>query len=147
MSGSPESPGEPALPYGERYTWGYLATAVVVISAYVVYMLVQLADTPVDEIGFQKPLLVAIGASIVLNMFFAPQPRKGRDRRDERDTLIARHGERIGFMVLAIAFLGPFTLVMFEVSYFWIANAIYLAYCLSAIVESVVKIVGYRRGF
>ena len=38
-------------------------------------------------------------------------------------------------------------MAMAELDYFWIANLIYLAFVLSAILGSVAKIVAYRRGF
>ena len=37
-------------------------------------------------------------------------------------------------------------LAMLEVAYFWIANAVYLAFFLSAVLGSVARIVAYRRG-
>jgi hypothetical protein len=36
---------------------------------------------------------------------------------------------------------------MAEVPHFWIANAVYLAFTLSAILGSVARIFAYRRGF
>jgi hypothetical protein len=42
--------------------------------------------------------------------------------------------------------LVPFGLAMAEFEYFWIANAIYLAFVVSALTASVVKIAAYRRG-
>lgn len=38
-------------------------------------------------------------------------------------------------------------LAMFRLDHFWIANTIYLAFTLSAVLGSVARIVGYRRGF
>jgi hypothetical protein len=38
-------------------------------------------------------------------------------------------------------------MAMAEWDHFWIANVIYLAFVLSAILGSVAKIVAYRRGF
>ena len=137
----------PRLPYGERYAWGYLTTAVAVPIVYLAVMLGRLGDTPAADLAFQWPLLIAIGASIVLNMFLAPAPRKGRDRQDERDTAIAHRGVRAGFYALAIAVLVPLALTMLEVAHFWIATAIYLAFTIAACAESIVRIVGYRRGF
>jgi hypothetical protein len=42
--------------------------------------------------------------------------------------------------------LAPFVLALTESDYFWIANAMYLAFVLSAFTSSVVKVVAYRRG-
>lgn len=38
-------------------------------------------------------------------------------------------------------------LAMAEVDYFWIANVVYLAFVLAAVVSSVTRIFAYRRGF
>jgi hypothetical protein len=38
-------------------------------------------------------------------------------------------------------------MAMVELDYFWIANVIYLAFHLSAILGAAAKIVAYRRGF
>ena len=54
--------------------------------------------------------------------------------------------EYVGGIVLAVGMLVPFGLAMAEFEYFWIANAIYLAFVVSALTASVVKIVAYRRG-
>ena len=141
------APDTPRLSYGERYTWGYLTTCIVIYTIYAVYMLGLLADTPAADIAFQKPLLIAVGAGIVVGMFLAPAPRKGRDRKDERDTDIHRRGELAGFYVLAIGMLGPLALTFLEADHFWIANAMYLAYVLNAIGASATKLVLYHRGW
>lgn len=135
------------MPYGEKHTWAYLTTAVTVPVVYTVYMLTRLAETPAADIAFQRPLIIAVIASIVMNMFVAPMPRKGIDRRDQRDTDINRRGEHIGFFVLAFAMLGPFALAMTEADHFWIANAMYLVYVLNAVTSSTVKLVLYHRGW
>lgn len=135
------------MPYGERRTWAYLATALVIPVGYLLVLLVGPGGLSASADGaFQAPLLAAVGAGIVANMFFVQPPRKGRDRRDERDAEIDRRGERVGFIVLGAAMVVPFALVMAEAAYFWAAHAMYLAYVASAVVSSAVKLVLYRRG-
>jgi hypothetical protein len=73
--------------------------------------------------------------------------REEVDRKDERDRQIHRIGEFVGFHVMSLAALAPLLLAMAEVDYFWIANALYLAFCLAALGSAVAKIVAYRRGF
>ena len=87
---------------------------------------------------------VAIVANIVAGML---SRREEVDRKDERDRQIHRIGEYVGFHVMSIAALGPLLLAMAEVDYFWIANALYLAFCLAALGSAATKIVAYRRGF
>jgi len=43
--------------------------------------------------------------------------------------------------------VGALLLAIFELGYFWIANLLYLYFALSAVLGSIAKIVGYRRGF
>jgi hypothetical protein len=40
----------------------------------------------------------------------------------------------------------PFALTLAEFEYFWIANAMYLAFVLAALIGAVAKLVAYRRG-
>ena len=40
----------------------------------------------------------------------------------------------------------PFVLTLAEFEYFWIANAMYLVFVLSALVGAAVKLIAYRRG-
>jgi hypothetical protein len=67
--------------------------------------------------------------------------------KDQRDKEIYRFGEYIGQSFLVIGGVAALVMAMAEVDHFWIANAIYLAFFLSAILGSVAKIVAYRRGF
>ena len=74
----------------------------------------------------------------------------GHDERHEsdvRDRDIGRFGEYFGGTVLGVGMIVPFVLTLAEVDYFWIANAMYLAFVLSALVGAAVKLVAYRRGF
>lgn len=137
----------PPMTYGERHAWGYLTTAIAVPIVYGAIMFTRLDSTPADQIDFQVPLLLAVAASILLNVFLAPAPRRGRDRRDERDTAIGRRGTTAAHRTLIAGALGALALAMFEAAPFWIANALYLAFVLSAVAESIVKIVAYRRGW
>ena len=66
---------------------------------------------------------------------------------DVRDRDIGRFGEYFGGTVLGVGMVVPFVLTLAEFDYFWIANAMYLAFVLSALVGAVVKLVAYRRGF
>src|SRR5690554_2116499 len=99
---------EPDMTAEERNTWAYAAVSVLTGFAYLVYVVVQTRHTPVGEFGFQRPILVAIAASIVLSTFTRPPVRAAN--KDERDREIHRHGEFIGFFVLAVGFLPAFAL-------------------------------------
>lgn len=138
---------KPPMTYGERHAWGYLTTAIAVPIVYGAFMLARLGSTPSEQIDFQVPLMIAIGISIALNVFLAPAPRPGRDRRDERDVAIDRRGAAAAYRTLVFGAVLALAVTSLEAAPFWIANALYLAFVLSAMAESIVKIVAYRRGW
>ena len=69
------------------------------------------------------------------------------DRTDQRDKEIYRFGEYVGRWFVVIGAVAALVLAMAEVDHFWIANALYLAFVLSALLSSAAKLVTYRRGF
>jgi hypothetical protein len=153
---------EAAMPFEEKITWVNAVVTVVVPIAYFAIMLGRLGDTSAADIAYQKPLLIAIGASIVLTIIGAiltgigsgiSAELRGRraedeiDRKDERDKTISRHGDLIGYYVASAGMVGVLALTMLEYEYFWIANTLYLSFVVATLVASVVKLVAYHRGF
>ncbi|WP_345556947.1 hypothetical protein [Streptomonospora halophila] len=128
----------------ERRVWTYAAVTLVVSAVYAAVILARVAAGPVADVDYVRPMLLAIGAALVLNMVVGPH---GRERRDERDAEIYRHGEHIGFYVLAAVAAAALVLTLAQFAHFWIANTLYLAFVLNALTSSAVKISAYRRGF
>ena len=150
------------MPFEEKMTWVSLVVAVVVPVAYVVVMLGRLGETSAADVSYQWPLLIAMGASVVLSIVGAivaaigtaiSAEMRGKsasdeiDRKDERDKQISRHGDLVGFYVSSVGMVGVLALTMLEYEYFWIASALYLSFAVGTLVGSVVKLVAYRRGF
>jgi len=150
------------MPFEEKMTWVNAVVVVVVPIAYFAVVLGRLGDQPASEIAYQWPLLIAIGASVVLTIVGSivagigtgiSAELKGRraaddiDRKDERDVRISRHGDLIGFYVSSVGMVGVLALTMLEYEYFWIASALYLSFVVGTLVASVVKIASYHRGF
>jgi hypothetical protein len=135
----------------EKRSWIYAVVAVGVPVVYFATVLGQVPGTDVAQIAYVRPMLTAIGVAIGLNIVAkivaAIASPKEADKKDERDKQINRFGEYVGFYVMSICALVPLGLAMAEVEQFWIANALYLAFVLAALASSIVKIVGYRRGF
>ena len=139
----------------EKRWWAYAAIALVAPAIYFAVVLPQALGTPVDQIEFQLPLLIAGGggavlaviANIVLRLASGITSAEGVVQTDQRDRDIHRRGEYVAGIVLAIALAVPFALTLLEVDHFWIANAMYLAFVLWALASSAVKLVSYRRGF
>jgi hypothetical protein len=139
------------MSYDEKSAWTYLLTSLLVWVGYVVVLLTRTGGGSLAEVPYVSALLWAVGISILANtilraLFEAVRPSDSR-MSDERDRAIDRRGEYVAGIVLAVAVVGPFVLALTESPHFWIANAIYAAYTLSAVVGSAVKVVGYRRGF
>jgi NADH:ubiquinone oxidoreductase subunit 6 (subunit J) len=150
------------MPFEEKLTWVNLVVGVVVPVAYVAIMLGRLGETSAAEVSYQWPLLIAIGASIVLTIIGSiamgigtgiSAELRGRsasgeiDRKDERDKQISRHGDLVGYYVSSAGVVGVLALTMLEYEYFWIASALYLSFAIGTVVASAVKIASYHRGF
>ena len=149
------------MPFEEKVTWVSLVVAVIVPVAYFAIMLGRLGDVSAADISYQRPLLIAIGASVVLTIVGSIlagigsgisaelHGRSSADigRKDERDVHISRRGELIGFSVSSVGMVGVLALTMLEYDYFWIASALYLSFVVGTLVASAVKIAYYHRGF
>ena len=143
------------MSFEEKGTWthGILAVVLPVIYASIVFP--QLATTPATDIEYQMPMLWTIGASIVLAITASILVAIGEGiaspktagKSDQRDKDIARLGEYRGGLLLGFAMIVPLGLTLARFDHFWIANAIYAAFILSAILTTIVKLRIYRRGF
>ncbi|MEU7867512.1 hypothetical protein [Dactylosporangium sp. NPDC049140] len=138
------------MSHQEQRAWIYAVVAVVVPVGYAIALLARVPAEGLAASHYVVPLLVAIGASVVLNVLAeavaAGAAPKDAKAVDERDRAIGRLGEYVAFYVMSIAAIVPLVLAMREAPYFWIANSLYLAFALAALVSSVVKIAAYRRG-
>lgn len=138
------------MSHEEKSTWAYVVIAATLSVVYFAIVLGQVPQRAVSEIEFQVPMLAAIGMAIGLTIvayiavaILAPEDA---GKRDQRDKDINRYGEYVGGIVLGVAALVPLILALAKADHFWIANTIYLAFVLSTISGSIVKIVAYRRG-
>lgn len=150
------------MSFEEKVTWVSAVVSAAVAAVYCAIVLRQLGDVPVAEIAYRRPMLITVGAMVVLTIVGAIVMAIGTavsaeitgngsvkdiDRKDERDVQIGRRGLRAGYYVLAFGALGVMGLTMLEQDYFWIANALYLTFVVSGLVTSAVKLIAYRRGF
>lgn len=121
----------------------------------------MLGLAPVDDLAYHRPLLIAVGAMIVLNIVGSVALAIGKairaevrtrgsthgiDRMDERDVRIGAHGDRAGYYVVAATMVGVLAMAMLEQPYSWIANGAFLALVAATLVSAAVKLVAYRRG-
>ncbi|WP_086852325.1 hypothetical protein [Amycolatopsis kentuckyensis] len=133
----------------EKRTWILGIAAVVSYAVYLVIVLGRAGARPLAEVPYVATLLWTVGASIaatiVLSIVVAVVSKDGA--KDERDREIGRFGEYIGHSFVVIGAVAALLLAMAEAPHFWIANAVYLAFTLSAILGSIARIFAYRKGF
>lgn len=135
----------------EKRAWIMLMVSVCAYAAYLIAVLGRTGPGALAEEPYAGTLLWSIGAaiavSIVLNIAAAILAPAGARTKDQRDREINRAGEHIGQSFVVIGGLAALLLALTEADHFWIANVIYLAFVLSAVLGSVAKIFAYRRGF
>jgi hypothetical protein len=138
--------------FEEKRSW---IMVVVTIASYAAYLGVVLrwheGAAPLAQTPYVSALLWTVGAAIVtqiaLNIMVAILSPEGANTKDQRDREIHRFGMYIGQSFIVIGGVAGLALAMVRADQFWIANAIYLAFVLSAILSSTAKIVAYRSGF
>ena len=138
------------MSYEEKGQWVYIFSIGLTLLAYVLIVGTQAAAGPLTDWDYVPTLLWAIGIGIALSIagrilieIARPSESYATDARD-RD--IGRFGEYVSGTVLGIGMVVPFILALAEFDSFWIANAMYLAFALAALIGTVVKVVAYRRG-
>jgi hypothetical protein len=137
--------------FEEKRAWIMLVVSVAAYAAYLIIILGRTADTPLAEVSYVATMLWTIGAaivvSIVINIAAALAAPRDARKKDQRDREINRLGEHIGQSFVIIGALAALLMALAELDYFWIANVIYLAFVLSAVLGSVAKIFAYRHDF
>jgi hypothetical protein len=136
--------------YEEKRAWIMLVVSAIGYAVYAVMVLGRSGPTPLSQVPYVATLLWITAASIVTTIVLniAVSIRNPKDsRRDQRDREIGQFGDRVGQSFVVVGGVLAMFLAMFRLDHFWIANVIYLAFTLSAVLGSVARIVGYRRGF
>lgn len=150
------------MSFEEKLTWVHATTTLVVVGVYAWIVGGQLSATPVTDIAYQRPMIIALVAIILLTIVGAIVTAIGSavaaeitgkgsvdeiGRSDERDKSISRRGDLLGYYVSSALMFGVLVLAMVEVEHFWIANAMFAAFIIAGLTSSAAKLVGYRRGF
>lgn len=140
--------------YAERNTWSQLIASAAGTAVYLVIVLPQLFSRPVDEIDWAWPMiwtiLGAIVVSIVVSIVWgivAGMVNPDEDHKaDRRDREIEWLGDRVGQAFMVIGGIVALLLAMVEGAWFWIGNAIFFGFFLSAFLGGLTRLVVYRRG-
>jgi hypothetical protein len=138
------------MTYEEKGKWVYLIVSTLAFVTYVGIILSKAQNMALAEVSYASTLLWTLGISIAVTILsqitIAIAKPSEADKKDIRDKEINRFGDNVGGIVLGVAMIVPFLFALSEVNHFWIANTMYAAFLLSAVVSSTVKIVAYRRG-
>ena len=134
----------------ERSTWGSIVVTILVVGGYVRTVLERSQVVPLAEVAYVGPMIwsivLGIVGAIAVAIALGILSPKDAGASDQRDREIGRFGEYVGRAFLIIGSLTALVLAMLEVQHFWIANALFLGFALSALLEGVAKVVAYRRG-
>lgn len=138
------------MSYEEKGTWVYVLAIAGAYAAYVVVIGGRIAGSTIGDVSYVAPMLwtmgVAIGLCIVGRVAIEILRPSETYKLDVRDKDINRFGEYVGGSVLSIGMLVPFVLTLASADHFWIANAMYATFALSAVVANATKLVAYRKG-
>ena len=134
----------------QKGVWIEFAVAAATYIVYAILVLGEVGQTSWPTAPYAPLMLSAIGASIVativIRIIVSIASPKDAGKRDIRDRQIHRFGEYIGrWAIIAGAVIG-LLLAILRVDQFWIANEIYLAFFVSAVLAAATKLIGYRRG-
>ncbi len=144
----------------ERSVWVYLAVVIITSTAYFVVVIPRAVSQPIEDVSWITPMLWTLGFSIVgtivgsivgaiggaIGLAIRGIDPKGQLEGDMRDKDIKRLGDRRGAMISGGAMFGVLVLAMIGADLFWIGNLVFLAGTIGAFVETITKIIAYRRG-
>lgn len=141
------------MPIAQKRAWAMMIASTLAYVVYVVLIVTNLQD-PIADTPYVAALLATVGASVVLTVvaeigFAISTRREGRAalRTDERDREIDRFGDHVGQAFVVIGAIAALVMAMLQWPYFWIANAVYLAFVLSAVMGSAARLAAYRESF
>src|SRR5687768_1944179 len=128
------------MSYEEKGAWVYLFVVLGTYVGYIAVILNRADGIPLADVPYVAPLLWSLGISIGLSIVGRIVVEMARPsdsyKIDARDRDIRRFSEYVGGSVLGIAMLVPFALTLTESDHFWIANGMYAAFALSALVST-----------
>ena len=134
----------------EKRAWIRLGTAIAAYATYLALIVIRDDGVQLAEVSYVPALLWTIGgaivASIVLDILVSIASPREAGRADQRDREIARFGDTVGQSFVVIGGVAALLMALLELPYFWIANAVYLAFVLSAVLGGIARLVAYRRG-
>lgn len=137
------------MTYTQRLQVAYAVAALTTTVAYAVWLGFALADTAAGDLDYRTPLLIAIGASIVINALgrgHATFVSRHEPVVDQRDQQINQWGDATSFYVFSGLAALPLIAGIAGASAFWITHGLYFAFAITAVFGVVAKSVRYAKG-
>jgi len=136
------------MSYEEKNAWVFGVIAPV---GYLVYLALAFSQGgPLSETGYIWPMVATILGAIVVGILggivLGILNPKEAGKSDQRDKQIGRFGEQAGNSFIVIGGVGALVLCFVQAPHSYIANLLYLGFVLAAIVQTIAKLVAYRRG-
>ena len=140
------------MAFREKIAWLELATMLV---AYIVYFgfvgpAVGFGERRMLDIVWSfGPVAAAHGIAVIVGaiVIAVTASKEAQAKADERDRAIARRGATIGYYVLIVGMIVVGGIMPFTEQPWKIVNAALLAIVLAEIVNNVVVLLSYRRGW
>lgn len=142
------------MAYEERNVWTGLILTPITLAVYVILVMQAAGGGPLTQVEWWPIMLWTIGGAIVATIVVSiawgiiagMRDPDGVGGSDQRDRDIARMGDRVGQAFLVLAGLAVIVLCAFEADWFWIANAMFFGFAVSALVGGIAQAIAYRRG-
>jgi len=135
----------------EKANWVVAAISLITLGIYAAMVVPQAMTTPIGQVSYVQPMICTIVgfviAAILGHVLAAASNPQEADKTDQRDKEIGHYGERVGNWLIIAGSCVALVLAMAKQDYFWIANSIYIAGLLAALLSAVAKITAYRGSF
>ena len=136
--------------FEEKNTLIFLIVSAVGAAVYTAIVLARSQGIELTQVAYTGPMLATIGgailAGIIGNIVVSTTSPKEAGQKDLRDRQIEHFGMLMGQSFMVIGGVAALLLTMSEAKHFWIANALYAGFVLSALVGSSARLIAYRRG-
>jgi hypothetical protein len=145
----------------ERAVWVYLGVVILTSGAYLAVVIPRAISQPIEDVSWVAPMLWALGFSILgtivgsivgsvsgaVGLAIRGISPAGQLEGDQRDKDIKAMGDRRAAWAASASMLVVLVLAMIGADPFWIGNTVFVAGTVGALLETITKIVAYRRGF
>ncbi len=142
------------MAHEEKGAWIGLIVGVITAAVYGIVLIGRAAGGPLVDAPYVDAMLWSIGAgvgagvvvTIVVTIAVGILTRRDGHGSDVRDRQISARAEHAARSVFVIGALAALVLALVEADHFWIANALFLGFFASSVLEGVTKIASYRGG-